>query len=185
LLAAAELHVAGHHNLVNALAALALGHALGWPLANMVDGLRSYHGLPHRAQLVVKRAGVTWVNDSKGTNVGAAIAAIEGMSGQVVWIGGGDGKGADFKPLRDVLMRKARAAILIGVDAGKIGQALAGIPVPLIRTSTLQKAVRHAATVAQPGDSVLLSPACASFDMFNDYEHRGRVFAKAVLGLQS
>ncbi len=180
LVATDEMRIAGRHNHANALAALALGTAMQWPEAGMCDALKIFTGLAHRTQWVAERNGVVWYNDSKGTNVGAALAAIEGMPGRVVWIGGGDGKGADFTPLRDALSRKARAVVLIGRDAPKIHETLVGTEVPVERARSLEQAVTMAAALAQSGDAVLLSPACASYDMFSDFEHRGRVFCEAV-----
>jgi UDP-N-acetylmuramoylalanine--D-glutamate ligase len=181
---AADLGVAGRHNLANALAALALGSACGLPEAAMGEALRSFRGLPHRSVLVGERDGVRWYDDSKGTNPGATVAALEGLvapgsPGRVVLIAGGDGKGADFAPLGPAVERAARAVILIGRDAPLIEQVL-GERIPLLQASDMAEAVRLAAAAAQPGDCVLLSPACASFDMFDNYEHRGRVFTEAV-----
>ncbi len=179
LLPVRELRLPGRHNLANALAALALGRAAGLPTAPMLEALRSFGGLPHRTEWVGSAGGVTWYNDSKGTNVGATLAAVQGLPGPLVLIAGGDGKGADFSPLRTGLVDKARAVVLIGRDARLIEQALAGA-VPVYHAADMEMAVRRAAELAQPGDSVLLSPACASLDMFNDYEHRGQVFRDAV-----
>lgn len=184
LMAAATLQIPGHHNQANALAALALGSACGFPEAAMLDALRSFRGLPHRSVLVGERDGVRWYNDSKGTNPGATVAALDGMvesgsSARVVLIAGGDGKGADFGPLAPAVARVARAVVLIGRDAPLIEAVLAG-SVPLFHATDMADAVRQAAAAAHPGDSVLLSPACASFDMFDNYEHRGSVFTQAV-----
>ncbi len=180
LLPVSELRIPGRHNVANALAALALGAALGLPLAAMLITLRAFAGLPHRTQWVATRDGVTWYNDSKGTNVGATLAAVSGMPGQVVLIAGGDGKGADFTPLRAAVAQKARAVVLIGRDAPLIEAALVNAA-PILHARDMDEAVQRAAAVAQPGDAVLLSPACASFDMYDNYEHRGRVFTDAVL----
>ncbi len=177
LIAAAELRIRGRHNAVNALAAYALGAAAGLPGSAMLAALRSFPGLPHRTEWLGERRGVTWYNDSKGTNVGATIAAIEGLDGRVVLIAGGVGKGQDFSPLRAALAGKARAVVLIGADAGRLEQALAGA-VELIHARDLGAAVDAAAGIALPGDSVLLSPACASFDMFANYEERGHRFVE-------
>jgi UDP-N-acetylmuramoylalanine--D-glutamate ligase len=184
LLPAAELRIAGRHNLANALAALALGSTCGLPEAAMLEALRSFSGLPHRSVLVGSCDGVHWYDDSKGTNPGATVAALDGLvepgsTAKVVLIAGGDGKGADFAPLRPAVQRAARAVILIGRDAPLIEATLTGT-VPLLHAADMASAVRLAATAAQVGDSVLLSPACASFDMFDNYEHRGRVFAETV-----
>ncbi|HCK80280.1 MAG TPA: UDP-N-acetylmuramoyl-L-alanine--D-glutamate ligase [Candidatus Competibacteraceae bacterium] len=178
-IAASELKIGGEHNLANALAALALGHALGLPREAMLAALREFAGLAHRTTLVLERAGVRWYDDSKGTNVGATVAAVRGLPGQVVLIAGGDGKGQDFSPLREALADKARSVVLIGRDAPLIAAAL-GDSVPLQRAADMEQAVRQAARCARAGDSVLLSPACASFDMFSGYEERGAVFAAAV-----
>lgn len=179
LLPVTELKLAGMHNVANALAALALGDGMGLPMASMLNTLRRFGGLPHRCQWLAQRDGVSWYNDSKATNVGAAVAAINGMPGQVVLLAGGEGKGQDFTPLRDAMADKGRAAILFGRDAGVIAAALDQI-VPVERVTTLREAVRAAQALAQPGDTVLLAPACASFDMFKDYEDRGAQFAAAV-----
>ena len=181
-IAAAELKISGDHNLANALAALAMGHALGLPQAGMLAALREFTGLAHRTTLVRERAGVRWFDDSKGTNVGATVAAVRGLPGSVVLIAGGDGKSQDFTPLRAALMDKARAVVLIGRDAPLIAAAL-GDRIPWHSAADLAQAVARAAELAQAGDSVLLSPACASFDMFSGYEERGAVFAAAVQGL--
>ncbi|QIK39205.1 UDP-N-acetylmuramoyl-L-alanine--D-glutamate ligase [Caldichromatium japonicum] len=187
LMPAAEVRLAGRHNLANALAALALADACSIPEAIACAVLREFAGLPHRCVLVAERQGVRWYDDSKGTNPGATIAALEGLlpedaTGRVVLIAGGLAKGADFSPLRDPVRRAARAVILIGQDAPLIAAALDGAA-PLVRAADLDEAVHLADTWARPGDCVLLSPACASFDMFANYEHRGRAFAEAVLRL--
>ncbi|WP_296805683.1 UDP-N-acetylmuramoyl-L-alanine--D-glutamate ligase [Thiocapsa sp.] len=187
LMPASEVRIAGLHNLANALAALALACGCGLPMEDACAVLRRFSGLPHRSELVAERDGVCWYDDSKGTNPGATVAALEGLippgsTGRAVLIAGGDGKGADFAPLRSAVKRAARAVVLIGRDAGIIAQALDG-EVPLVNASSMQDAVARAAAIARPGDTVLLSPACASFDMFESYEHRGRAFAEAVRGL--
>ncbi len=183
LLAVSELKVRGTHNQVNALAALALGHAVGLPMAAMLAALRDFTGLPHRCQWVGQHAGVDYYDDSKATNVGAALAAIEGfgaeLSGQQVLIAGGDGKGANFSALVAPVREHCRSVILLGRDAERLEQVLAG-KVPTQRVATLEEAVIAAASTAQPGDLVLLSPACASLDMFRNFEERGRLFAEAV-----
>jgi UDP-N-acetylmuramoylalanine--D-glutamate ligase len=178
-IAASELKISGDHNLANALAALAMGYALGLPQEGMLAALREFTGLAHRTTLVRERDGVRWFDDSKGTNVGATVAAVRGLPGQVVLIAGGDGKSQDFTPLRAALAGKARAVVLIGRDAPLIATAL-GDCAPLHSAADMAQAVAQAATLAKPGDSVLLSPACASFDMFSGYEERGAVFAEAV-----
>jgi len=187
LMRAAEVLIPGRHNLANALAALALADACGLGLAPACEALRTFPGLEHRSQLVVEHTGVRWYDDSKGTNPGATVAALDGLvsagsSARVVLIAGGDGKGADFAPLGPAVARAARAVVLIGRDAPLIEAVLRDLipPVPLIPAADMDEAVRRAAALAHPGDAVLLSPACASFDMFDNYEHRGRVFADAV-----
>lgn len=179
VLAVAQLRLTGLHNVANALAALALGDAAGLPREAMLAELREFTGLPHRSQWVAERRGVRYVNDSKGTNVGAAIAAVEGSSGSLVVIAGGDGKDQDFAPLGPVFANRVRLAVLIGRDAPKLALALEG-HCPTAFCASLEEAVQVAAEAAKPGDTVLLSPACASLDMFRDYAHRGEVFAAAV-----
>jgi len=179
LLPLTALKISGRHNAANALATLALGDALRLPLTPMIDELREFTGLPHRAQWVADIKGVRYINDSKGTNVGATLAAVDGLAGPLVVIAGGDGKGQDFTPLANAFRGKVRTAVLLGRDAGLIETALAGI-CHTARVENMQEAVRAAARFAQPGDSVLLSPACSSLDMFRDYAHRGNVFAAAV-----
>jgi len=183
LMPARELKIRGAHNQSNALAALALGHAVGLPFEPMLQTLREFAGLAHRCQWVRERNGVNYYDDSKATNVGAALAAIEGLGadidGKLVLIAGGDGKGADFHDLRDPVAKHCRAVVLLGRDAELVSAAL-GNAVPKVRVNTLDEAVEHAAELALSGDAVLLSPACASLDMFKNYEERGRLFAKAV-----
>lgn len=182
LLAAGELRLAGKHNRMNVLAAFAMGEALGLPVAAMQAAVRRFAGLPHRTQWVAECNGVSWYNDSKGTNTGATLAAIEGLAGDhagLVLIAGGEGKGADFSVLRRAVAEHVRALVLIGRDAPLIEAALQGTA-PMTHAADMAEAVRQAAVLARPGDAVLLSPACASFDMFNNYEHRGEVFMLAV-----
>jgi len=179
LLPLAAMKIKGLHNAANALAALALGEALGLPQAAMLEELQSFAGLAHRSQWVADLDGVTYVDDSKGTNVGATLAAVAGMEGPLVMILGGEGKNQDFTPLAAAFRGKVRCAVLIGRDAAALEQVLGGV-CPIARATTLPAAVAAAAAAAQPGDTVLLSPACASFDMFRDYAHRGAVFAQAV-----
>ena len=178
-----ELKVRGAHNQANALAALALGHAVGLPFDAMLSSLRNFTGLEHRCQWVRELDGVSYYNDSKATNVGAALAAIEGlgmdMDGKLILIAGGDGKGADFSGLHDSVAKYCRAVVLMGRDAGLIADAL-GDAVPQVRVASLDEAIAQSRALAQPGDAVLLSPACASFDMFKNYEERGQLFARAV-----
>lgn len=183
LMPARELKIRGAHNQSNALAALALGHAVGLPMEAMLSSLRSFGGLEHRCQWLRERDGVSYYDDSKATNVGAALAAIQGLgadiTGKLVLIAGGDGKGADFSGLRAPVATHCRAVVLIGRDAELIAQAV-GDGVTVVRAATLDEAVVRCAEMAEPGDAVLLSPACASFDMFKNYEERGRLFAQAV-----
>jgi UDP-N-acetylmuramoylalanine--D-glutamate ligase len=183
LLDVAELRIAGLHNAANALAALALGDALGFAEAAMLDTLRSFTGLKHRSVRVAELDGVCYVDDSKGTNVGATIAAVAGMTGPLVMIAGGEGKGQDFSPLAQAFRGKVRAAVLIGRDAPALEAALAG-SCPTLRAGSMEEAVRAARDAARDGDTVLLSPACASLDMFRAYNHRGDAFAAAVLALE-
>lgn len=184
LMPVSKMRLFGHHNIINVLAALALGDSVGLPMEAMLQAISEFSGLPHRCQWVAQADGVTWYNDSKGTNVGAAIAAVEGIEGQVIWIAGGQGKGADFAPLKSVLPGKVRAALLMGQDASLIEQAIQGV-VPVHHVGDMSEAVSIAKQLAQAGDSVLLSPACASFDMFADYQERGDIFMKEVRGLLS
>jgi UDP-N-acetylmuramoylalanine--D-glutamate ligase len=179
LLRVADMKIKGLHNAANALAALALGEALGFPLSAMLAELTEFSGLPHRSQWVADVKGVTYINDSKGTNVGATLAAVAGMPGPLVMIAGGDGKQQDFGPLRDAFKDKVRHVVLIGRDAQAIAKALDGA-CSTEMSDSLENAVRAAAKAARPGDVVLLSPACASLDMFRDYTHRGAVFSQAV-----
>jgi UDP-N-acetylmuramoylalanine--D-glutamate ligase len=182
LMPADALRIRGRHNAVNALAALALASSTGSSLASMLFGLREYKGEPHRVEPVAIVNDVEYFDDSKGTNVGATVAALVGLGSErrVVVILGGDGKGQDFSPLAEPVSRYTRAVILIGRDAPLIRDALSLCGVPLIDVATLPEAVNAAKEVAQAGDAVLLSPACASFDMFRDYPHRAQVFCQAV-----
>ena len=178
-----ELPIHGAHNVANALAACALARSLGASREALAQGLRGFRGLPHRLQLIAERGGVAWYDDSKGTNVGATVAALRGL-GQPAWlIAGGDGKGQDFAPLAPAVRAHARGVLLIGRDAPLIERALAASGVPSLRCATLEDAVARAAQLARPGEAVLLSPACASFDMFRDYRHRGEAYAQAVAAL--
>ncbi|OGT71397.1 MAG: UDP-N-acetylmuramoylalanine--D-glutamate ligase [Gammaproteobacteria bacterium RIFCSPLOWO2_02_FULL_57_10] len=187
LVAASDLKIAGKHNLSNALAALALGSAIGLSRNSMIAALKKFPGLPHRCQWVRNLRGVDYYNDSKGTNVGASMVAIESLGelveGSVVLIAGGIDKEADFTPMRPVVEKFVKLAILIGRDAKKIAAVLKGAT-ETIFADTLPEAVAVSATRATAGDAVLLSPACASFDMFTDFTHRGRVFTEAVEGLR-
>jgi UDP-N-acetylmuramoylalanine--D-glutamate ligase len=178
-----ELPLAGAHNAANALAACALAYHAGAPLTALGAGLETFRGLPHRMQKVAERGGVAWYDDSKGTNVGATMAALRGLSAPTVLIVGGEGKGQDFSPLAPITKERARHVLLIGKDAAAIKRALAKAGVNAQKVESLEAAVKRAAELARPGDAVLLSPACASFDMFRDYRHRGEVFAAAVKDL--
>jgi UDP-N-acetylmuramoylalanine--D-glutamate ligase len=183
ILAVADLPLSGSHNASNALAACALAYQAGVPLAALAGGLRSFRGLPHRMQRVALRRGVEWLDDSKGTNVGATVAALNGLSRKAVLILGGEGKGQNFAPLAPAIRVHAKHVLLIGRDAALIEKAIAASDVPAERAASMEKAVVRAAQIAASGDAVLLSPACASFDMFRDYKHRGDVFAAAVKAL--
>jgi UDP-N-acetylmuramoylalanine--D-glutamate ligase len=178
-----DLPLSGAHNVSNALAACALACLAGVPPAALAAGLRSFRGLPHRMQLVADRGEVAWYDDSKGTNVGATVAALRGLDRKAVLILGGEGKGQDFTPLAPVVSEKARHVLLIGKDAAQVGKAIASSGVTTERIGSMEKAVARAAQIAAPGEAVLLSPACASFDMFRDYRQRGEAFAAAVRAL--
>jgi UDP-N-acetylmuramoylalanine--D-glutamate ligase len=187
LMPADALRIRGRHNATNALAALALAQAAGCPLAPMLYGLREYRGEPHRVEPVAIVDEVEYFDDSKGTNVGATAAALNGLGAdrRVVVILGGEGKGQDFTPLFGPVQRYARAVLLIGRDAPAIRAVVQGTGVPLLEATSLPEAVHLAQSRAQPGDAVLLSPACASFDMFRDYEHRAQVFVDTVQSLST
>lgn len=181
LLPVADIALAGRHNLANVLAATAIGHSAGLPMTAILQALRSFAGLPHRCQVVRERNGVRWINDSKATNVGAAQAAIGGL-GQgrnLVLIAGGRGKGGDFAALARPVSAHCKAVLLLGETAAQLEADLKGAA-PVQHCDSLQQAVQLAASLAAAGDCVLLSPACASFDMFRDYAERGDVFAAAV-----
>lgn len=184
VLAVSSMRLAGLHNAANALAALALGEACGLPLPPMLDELREFAGLPHRSQWVGEKCGVRYINDSKGTNVGATVATVSGMPGTLLLIAGGDGKGQDFAPLASALAGRARMVLLIGRDAPRLADALSDC-CEIVRCASLEEAVQEAATRAKSGEIVLLSPACASLDMFRDYTERGDRFAAAVERLPS
>lgn len=186
LMPVSEIKMVGRHNIENALSALALGYAAGLPLEAMLKTLREFDGLAHRCQWLANKAGVDYYNDSKGTNVGATLAALEGLEkedSKIILIAGGVGKGADFSPLAAAL-QKLRALVLIGEDAEKIAE-LAGDQVTVAFASSMDDAVSKVQRYAQQGDDVLLSPACASFDMFSGFEARGDAFAQAVEALPS
>lgn len=180
LMPADALRIRGLHNAANALAAFALARAVGLPGAPLLHGLREYHGEPHRVELIASIEGIDYVDDSKGTNVGATVAALDGLAQRAVLIAGGDGKGQEFEPLAAPVMRWCRAVMLIGRDAPLIRTALADTGIAMTDHTTLEEATRAAAALAQPGDAVLLSPACASFDMFKGYAHRAAVFRSTV-----
>lgn len=179
----ADLLIKGAHNLLNVAAVFSMLDAFGLDYRVVLDALRTFPGLEHRCQWVAGENGVSWYNDSKGTNVGAAQAAIEGLgaaiSGKIIWIAGGDGKGADFSVLKPMVQHYVRHAVLLGRDAGIIAQAISGA-CEVSQVASLQEAVSVAAEKARPGDVVLLSPACASLDMFRNYEDRGQQFVAAV-----
>jgi len=180
LMPADALRIRGDHNRANALAALALARAAGVPMAAMLHGLRTFEGEPHRCERVAVLGGIEWYDDSKGTNVGATAAALAGLGKPSVLIAGGEGKGQDFAPLAPVVAQHAAAVLLIGRDAPVLRAALAGTGVPLHDCASLEEAVEQAAALVRPGQAVLLSPACASFDMFRHYAHRAEVFVEAV-----
>ncbi|MDI6748830.1 MAG: UDP-N-acetylmuramoyl-L-alanine--D-glutamate ligase [Rhodocyclaceae bacterium] len=185
LLPVGALPLAGLHNAANVLAALALCTAIGLEPVKLLPALRTFRGLPHRVEKVTTIGGVTFYDDSKGTNVGATVAALRGLGTKSVVILGGDGKGQDFSQLVPAVAQHARAVVLIGRDAPLIEQAIAGCGVPLRNATDMADAVRTAARLAQTGDAVLLSPACASFDMFKNYAHRAEVFRAAVAELEA
>lgn len=174
-----QLLIRGRHNTANALAALALGEAAGLPRSAILDVLAEFRGLPHRCEFVAEIDGVPYLNDSKATNVGASLAAINGFAQPLVLIAGGDAKGADFSEFATALEGRVRSLVLIGRDAPLIAAAV-GERVPVVMAENMDDAVRRAREQAQPGDVVLLSPACASFDMFRNFEQRGLAFATAV-----
>ncbi len=180
LMALSELPLAGLHNAANALAALALCRSLELPFPPLLAALHEFKGLPHRVEKVATINAITFYDDSKGTNVGATVAALSGMPGKVVLIAGGDGKGQDFSPLAPAVAQHARAVVLIGRDGAKIGAVLENSGVPLLRAGGMEEAVQLCHGQARPGDAVLLSPACASFDMFRNYQHRAEAFINAV-----
>lgn len=179
------MQIYGQHNMLNALAALALVEVIGCSISKILYGLRDYKGEPHRVESIGVFNGVEYFDDSKGTNVGATVAAISGLGKErkIVVVLGGDGKGQDFTPLVDVVRQYVRAIVLIGKDKAIIDEALKAVNLPKISVDNMAKAVSSAAEVAHAGDAVLLSPACASLDMFDNYQHRGIVFKTEVLNL--
>ncbi|SFO15111.1 UDP-N-acetylmuramoylalanine--D-glutamate ligase [Nitrosospira briensis] len=184
LMKTSELVVSGLHNAANALAALALCRAIALPFEPLLQALRRFQGLPHRMEKIATIGGVTFYDDSKGTNVGATVAALTGMQPRVVLIAGGDGKGQDFVPLAGPVAEHARAVVLIGRDAGRIAAAIRHCGVPLHHAPTMEEAVQKSFALAHAGDAVLMSPACASLDMFRNYAHRAEVFVAAVRQIQ-
>jgi UDP-N-acetylmuramoylalanine--D-glutamate ligase len=184
LLAMSTLKIAGLHNALNALAALAIGEALDLALEPSLQALQGFEGLPHRSQWVAEIDGVRFIDDSKGTNVGATLAAVAGMPGTLVLIAGGQGKGQDFLPLAAGFRGKVRHVVLIGADAQQLADAL-GTVATIEFAIDMDDAVQRAAAAAKPKETVLLSPACASLDMFRDYAHRGEAFAAAVRRLHA
>ncbi len=180
LIKASELQLTGLHNLANVQAALALCRAIDLPMPPLLKALKDFKGLPHRVELVEKLHGVSFYDDSKGTNVGASVAALEGLGCKSVLIAGGVGKGQDFSPLKSAVVQHARAVVLIGRDAAKIAAALQDCEVPVVHAKDMNEAVGQAAMLALTGDAVLLSPACASFDMYRNYAHRAEVFIAEV-----
>jgi UDP-N-acetylmuramoylalanine--D-glutamate ligase len=184
LLEVKELALLGKHNWANSLAALAIGKTLGIPMAAMIQVLKQFPGVPHRCEQVAQKNGIAWINDSKGTNVAATLTALQGMaslfSGKAILLAGGVGKNADFSPLREPVKKLAKTVIVFGQDAEQIKAALNG-GIDIKHVTTLDEAIDHAAKIATSGDFVLFSPACASFDMFQDYNHRGKCFREAVI----
>ena len=185
LLKTSELVVAGLHNAVNALAALAICRAINLPFEPLLQALREFRGLPHRMEKVAIFNGVTFFDDSKSTNVGATVAALNGIKQKVILIAGGEGKGQNFSPLSQPVSESARAVVLIGKDAQRIATAIDGSEVPIHFAETMQEAMQISFLLAQSGDVVLLSPACASFDMFKNYIHRAEVFVAAVKEIEN
>jgi len=185
LMKTSELVVNGLHNAINALAALAMCRALGVSMDPLLSALREFRGLPHRMEKVAAFNGVTFYDDSKSTNVGATVAALNGMKQNVILIAGGDGKGQDFSHMKQAVANNARAVVLIGRDAGIIAGELKDCGVPLHFAVTMEEAMQKSFLLAQAGDVVLLSPACASFDMFRNYIHRAEVFIAAVRDIET
>ena len=191
LVAVRDLRLEGLHNAANALAALALSRAIGLPLAPMLEALKAFRGLPHRVERVAEIGGIAFYDDSKGTNVGSTVAALAGLArqmngsgGKIVLIAGGDGKQQDFAPLASAVAQAARTVVLIGRDAPRIASAIGNSGTRLERATSMTEAVMRAYEAARPGDIVLLSPACASFDMFANYKERGAAFCAAVRELE-
>ncbi len=184
LIKTSELAVTGPHNVANALAALALCRAIGLTFSPLLQALREFCGLPHRMEKVAAINGVTFYDDSKGTNVGATVAALSSMTQNIVLIAGGDGKQQNFSPLKEAIAKHARAVVLIGRDAGRIAAAVDGCGVSLHSAATMEEAVQKSFSLAKAGDAVLMSPACASTDMFRNYVHRAEMFIAAIRDLE-
>jgi UDP-N-acetylmuramoylalanine--D-glutamate ligase len=184
LMPISELQVTGLHNAANMLASFSLCSGLGLPHEPLVRAAREFKGLPHRVEKIAEIDGVGFFDDSKGTNVGATVAALTGMTQKVVLIAGGEGKGQDFTPLRQAVSGHGRAVVLIGRDAKKIGDTLSKSSIPICYADSMETAVQVGFEQSQKGDAVLLSPACASFDMFRNYQHRAQVFIESVFRLK-
>lgn len=184
LIAAEQIRLKGTHNLQNVVASLAMGYAIGLPVMQMIETLKTFEGLPHRTQLVAEIDGVSWINDSKATNVGAAIAALVGVPGKHIWIAGGEAKDANFSELTSIVAEHCRAVVLIGKDAERIRSVLPQ-DIAVAVASDMASAVELSQSLAKAGDNVLLAPACASFDMFDNFEHRGQAFIDAVNSLNT
>jgi UDP-N-acetylmuramoylalanine--D-glutamate ligase len=185
LMQSSSLKVAGLHNVLNALASLALCSVLDVPEEALAGALSEFSGLPHRVEKIGEIGGVAFYDDSKGTNGGATVAALGGLPAKSVLILGGEGKGQDFSPLRTAIENHSRAVVLIGRDAPIIERAIVGVSIPLVQASSMEDAVDKAFDAAKAGDAVLLSPACASFDMFRNYVHRAEVFSAAFRKLET
>jgi UDP-N-acetylmuramoylalanine--D-glutamate ligase len=182
---ASDIRLPGRHNLANVLAAMALADAIGLPQIAIIEAARSFTGLAHRCQWVANIDGINFYNDSKATNVGASVAALQGMPGKTILIAGGQGKGTDYSALRDVIAQHAAAVVLIGEEADTLATVIHNV-VPVLKADSMQMAVAESYKLArQHHANVLLAPACASFDMFSNFEHRGDCFIEAVRGLQS
>ena len=183
LISVDDLPLAGIHNALNCLAALALGNTVGWPIKEMVNALTSFSGLAHRCQLVPSHDGVTWINDSKATNVNATFYALECMDKQTIWIVGGVDKGNDYTDLLPLVREKVKAIICLGVDNQKIKDTFGNVVDIIVETAGAEEAVKVSYKLSEKGEAVLLSPACASFDLFTNYEDRGWQFKNAVKSL--
>ncbi len=184
LMKTSELAVTGPHNIANALAALALCHAIGLTSSSLLQALREFSGLPHRMEKVAAFNNITFYDDSKGTNVGATVAALSSMSQKIVLIAGGDSKQQNFLPLKNAIEKHARAVVLIGRDAGRIAAVMDGCGVPLHCVATMEEATQKSFSLAKTGDAILMSPACASTDMFRNYVHRAEIFVAAIKDLE-